>query len=67
MWSEDPDVRWVMKQNLTKKRLTAAGVHWVASWSARLADGTKTAPDAAIVTMKPAALTRRRFRQLCSR
>jgi len=30
--SDDPDVRWVMKQNLTKRRLTKAGADWVASW-----------------------------------
>ena len=28
MRSDDPDVRWVMKQNLTKKRLSAAGIEW---------------------------------------
>jgi hypothetical protein len=26
--SDDPNVRWVMKQNLTKKRLTKAGADW---------------------------------------
>lgn len=36
MRSSDPDVRWVMRQNLTKKRLAAAGAAWVASWRARL-------------------------------
>ena len=30
------DVSWVMKQNLKKKRLTAAGADWVATWSAKL-------------------------------
>ncbi len=33
---EDPDVRWVMKQNLAKKRLEAAGAGWVARWRAEL-------------------------------
>ena len=37
MRSEDRDVRWVMKQNLAKKRLTAAGPDWIASWSSELA------------------------------
>ena len=32
MGSEDPDVRWVMTQNLTKRRLQAAGADWVARW-----------------------------------
>ena len=40
MRSEDRDVRWVMKQNLTKKRLAAAGPDWVASWSSELTDRT---------------------------
>jgi HEAT repeat protein len=34
--SEDPDVRWVMKQNLAKKRLAKAGADWVAAMSAEL-------------------------------
>jgi hypothetical protein len=42
MRSDDPDVRWVMKQNLTKKRLSAAGVDWVASWSSRLTGGSRS-------------------------
>ena len=29
--SDDPDVRWIMKQNLEKKRIAAAGADWVAS------------------------------------
>jgi hypothetical protein len=37
MRSDDPDVRWVMRQNLAKKRLTRAGEDWVATWSSRLA------------------------------
>jgi hypothetical protein len=36
MRSEDPDVRWVMRQNLTKKRLEAAGPDWVARWRAEI-------------------------------
>lgn len=36
MRSEDPDVRWVMRQNLTKKRLAAAGTDWVERWKADL-------------------------------
>jgi hypothetical protein len=36
MASDDPDVRWVMKQNLAKKRLVAAGNDWVADWTRRL-------------------------------
>jgi hypothetical protein len=35
--SEDRDVRWVMKQNLAKKRLAEAGEGWVARWRASLA------------------------------
>jgi hypothetical protein len=34
--SDDPDVRWVMNQNLSKKRLAAAGPDWVAQWKAQL-------------------------------
>jgi hypothetical protein len=36
MRNDDPDVRWVMRQNLAKKRLTAAGSEWVAAWQAQL-------------------------------
>ncbi len=39
MRSDDPDVRWVMKLNLSKKRLAAAGADWVAAWQTRLAAG----------------------------
>ena len=35
--SDDPDVRWVMKQNLTKKRIAVAGAEWVAAMTAELA------------------------------
>jgi hypothetical protein len=38
--SDDSDVRWVMKQNLTKIRLTKAGADWVASWRSKLDDGS---------------------------
>jgi hypothetical protein len=34
--SEDRDVRWVMKTNLSKKRLMRAAPEWVASWRERL-------------------------------
>lgn len=37
MRSRDPDVRWVMRQNLAKKRLAAAGADWVERWRAELA------------------------------
>jgi hypothetical protein len=36
MRSDDPDVRWVMKQNLTKRRMTRAGTDWLASWRTKL-------------------------------
>jgi hypothetical protein len=38
--SDDPNVRWVMKQNLTKKRLTKAGADWVAPWRSKLDDAS---------------------------
>lgn len=34
--SKDPDVRWVMKQNLGKKRMAAVGTEWAEGWQARL-------------------------------
>jgi HEAT repeats len=34
--SEDPDVRWLMKRNLKKKRIAAAGAEWVAAMTAEL-------------------------------
>jgi hypothetical protein len=34
--SDDPDVRWVVRQNLAKKRIAAAGDAWVAAWRAKL-------------------------------
>jgi len=34
MNDDDPDIRWVMRQNLSKKRLAAAGSDWVAAWQA---------------------------------
>jgi len=33
---DDPDVGWVMRQNLSKKRMAAAGTAWVARWQAEL-------------------------------
>lgn len=38
MRSADRDVRWVMKQNLSKKRIAVAGPEWVARWRASMAD-----------------------------
>jgi hypothetical protein len=32
----DPDVRWLMKENLKKKRLVRVAPEWVAGWQARL-------------------------------
>ncbi len=34
--SDDPDVRWVMRENLKKARLAKAGPGWVARWRRRL-------------------------------
>ena len=34
--SGDPDVRWLMKENLKKKRLGRVNTEWVESWLARL-------------------------------
>lgn len=34
--TDDPDIRWVMKQNLAKKRMGAAGADWVAAMTAEL-------------------------------
>ena len=36
MRTDDADVLWVMKQNLTKKRLSAAGAGWVERWRREL-------------------------------
>lgn len=33
---DDEDIRWIMKQNLTKKRLQKMDEAWVAAWEARL-------------------------------
>lgn len=33
---DDPDVRWIMKQNLGKKRLERADAAWVATWKRQL-------------------------------
>jgi len=35
--SKDADIRWVMRQNLGKARLTKAAPQWVAHWRAKLA------------------------------
>jgi hypothetical protein len=37
--SADPDVRWVMRENLSKKRLQRMDAAWVAECAARLAQG----------------------------
>jgi hypothetical protein len=42
MRSDDSDVRWVMRRNLSKKRLEAAGADWVARWRAEV--GAVTTP-----------------------
>ena len=34
--SENKDVRWVMKENLKKKRLLRMDADWVTTWKARL-------------------------------
>lgn len=34
--AEDRDVRWVMKENLKKKRLVRADAGWVEAWRKRL-------------------------------
>jgi hypothetical protein len=36
--SEDRDVRWIMKQNLNKKRLERMDADWVADWKSKLAE-----------------------------
>jgi hypothetical protein len=41
LFHSDPDVHWIMKQNLGKKRLVAAGKDWLAGWQARYQMGTK--------------------------
>lgn len=38
MQSDDPDVVWVMKQNLSKKRMGAAGADWVTTWTTKLSE-----------------------------
>jgi hypothetical protein len=35
--SDDPDVRWIMRENLKKARLARTDAQWVKAWSARLA------------------------------
>ena len=34
--SDDKDIRWIMKQNLGKKRLERLDATWVEAWQARL-------------------------------
>lgn len=34
--SDDPDVRWIMKQNLKKRRLQRMDAEWVAAWRSKL-------------------------------
>jgi hypothetical protein len=36
MNSPDPDVRWIMKENLKKKRLMRLDTSWIQTWQARL-------------------------------
>ncbi|NTV64758.1 MAG: hypothetical protein HGA65_14680, partial [Oscillochloris sp.] len=36
MTSDDPDVRWIMRQNLTKARLARVDAAWVQTWQQRL-------------------------------
>jgi hypothetical protein len=36
MSTPDPDVRWIMKENLKKKRLTRMDAAWVQTWQTRL-------------------------------
>jgi hypothetical protein len=35
--SDDPDVRWLMRQNLARARIASLGEEWVASRRSRLA------------------------------
>jgi hypothetical protein len=39
MRSDDPDVRWVMRRKLAKKRLLAVGAGQVEAWGAKFAEG----------------------------
>jgi hypothetical protein len=34
--SEDPDVRWIMKENLKKERLSRMDAAWVEQWRNQL-------------------------------
>jgi hypothetical protein len=45
--SKDPDIAWLMTQNLGKARLQGAGRSWSATWRRRLAARGKTAAKAA--------------------
>jgi hypothetical protein len=41
----DPDIHWIMKENLGKKRLAVAGNDWLTGWQARFALGGKGQGD----------------------
>jgi hypothetical protein len=36
--SDDPDVRWIMRENLGKQRLVHVDAAWVARWKAYLSN-----------------------------
>lgn len=38
----DPDVGWVMKQNLAKRRMPKVGADWVAAMTAELGEPHRT-------------------------
>ena len=38
----DPDILWIMKQNLAKKRMLAAGKDWLASWQSKFQSRDKS-------------------------
>lgn len=37
---EDPDVRWIMRENLKKKRMMRMDAEWVSNWMAKLSSGS---------------------------
>lgn len=37
--SDDPDITWIMKTNLTKARMTKLGSEWVTRWQSRFSAG----------------------------
>lgn len=41
----NPDIHWIMKQNLGKKRLAAAGTDWLADWQVRFQLGARGKGD----------------------